>query len=424
MLSTDIKFIGVIILNKKKFSVTFLIFSLLLTGCTEKSENQSKEISFMIPDWGVPPKSMLDEFEKNSGIKVNVETVSWDDMRNKIAIAANSKNAIADVVEVDWSWVGEFNKSNWLEPLKISSEDEKDIPTIQTFTIDGKILAMPYANDFRIAYYNKEIYDKLGLKEPKTWNEVLKNMEILKENAILKYPYTFPLNANEGTTTSFIWMTFLRDGKVFNDDGTLNRDNALTTLNYLNEMIKKELINPANMTMSALDTYRELLSKDAAFMVGPTSFISRVNDEKQSKVIGEISVIIPPGKDGVAKQTMPLPEAIGILSFSKNKKEAEEFVKWYTSKETQKKFYTEISVMPTRTSVLNELINSGIIKNSGALKETAVLVKSPFPKGVPSYYAEMSSIIYNTINKMATGIITPEQAVNEMDFQIKELIKK
>lgn len=413
-------------MNKKLLSTTLLIISVVFVGCSEKSKNDSKnkEISFMIPDWGVPPKSMLDEFEKKSGIKVHVETVSWDDMRNKIAIAANGKNAVADVVEVDWSWVGEFNKAGWLEPLKISSEDIKDMPTIQTFMVNGKVLAVPYANDFRIAYYNKNIYEKLGLKEPKTWDEVMKNMESLKANEVLKYPYTFPLNANEGTTTSFIWMTFLRDGKVFNNDGSLNKENALTTLNYLNEMIKKELINPANTTMSAMDTYRELLSKDAAFMVGPTSFVSRVNDSKQSKVVGEISVIIPPGKDSVAKQTMPLPEAVGVLTFSKNKEAAKEFVKWYTSKETQKKFYIEISAMPTRTSVLNELISSGIIKNSGALKETALLVKSPFPMGVPSYYAEMSNIIYNAVNKMATGTITPEEAVNEMDIKIKGLIKE
>ena len=29
----------------------------------------------MIPDWGVPPQNMLAEFEKETGIKVNVETV-------------------------------------------------------------------------------------------------------------------------------------------------------------------------------------------------------------------------------------------------------------------------------------------------------------------------------------------------------------
>ena len=257
----------------------------------------------------------------------------------------------------------------------------------------------------------------------KSIDDVMKDMEILKEKNILKYPYTFPLNANEATTTSFIWLTYLRDGKVFNDDGTLNRENALTTLNFINDMLKKGLINPANLTLNGLDTYRQILSKDAAFMVGPTSFIARSVDPDQSKAIGEIEVILPPGKDGKATQTMALTEAVGVSSLSENKEAAKEFVKWYTSKETQKAFFKEISAIPTRTSVLNEVIDAGEIKNSGAMKETSILVKSPFPNGVPAYYAEMSNSIYNAINSMASGNLTPEEAVNQIDSKIQELIK-
>lgn len=417
---------------KRKFWVTtFLTLSgiLVLTGCSKEKnevtvkENKNQEITFMIPDWGVPPQSMLAEFEKEKGIKVNIETVSWDDIRNKIAIAASGNKAAADVFEVDWSWIGEFEDAQWLEPIKLSQEDIKDIPSISTFIVNDRVLAVPYANDFRIGYYNKVIYQQAGLDEPQTWNDVMEDMEILKEKNILKYPYTFPLNANEATTTSFIWLTYLRDGKVFNDDGTLNRENALTTLNFINDMLKKGLINPANLTLNGLDTYRQILSKDAAFMVGPTSFIARSVDPDQSKAIGEIEVILPPGKDGKATQTMALTEAVGVSSLSENKEAAKEFVKWYTSKETQKAFFKEISAIPTRTSVLNEVIDAGEIKNSGAMKETSILVKSPFPNGVPAYYAEMSNSIYNAINSMASGNLTPEEAVNQIDSKIQELIK-
>lgn len=417
---------------KRKFWVTtFLTLSgiLVLTGCSKEKnevtvkENKNQEITFMIPDWGVPPQSMLAEFEKEKGIKVNIETVSWDDIRNKIAIAASGNKAAADVFEVDWSWIGEFEDAQWLEPIELSQEDIKDIPSISTFIVNDRVLAVPYANDFRIGYYNKVIYQQAGLDEPQTWNDVMEDMEILKKKNILKYPYTFPLNANEATTTSFIWLTYLRDGKVFNDDGTLNRENALTTLNFINDMLKKGLINPANLTLNGLDTYRQILSKDAAFMVGPTSFIARSVDPDQSKAISEIEVILPPGKNGKATQTMALTEAVGVSSLSENKEAAKEFVKWYTSKETQKAFFKEISAIPTRTSVLNEVIDAGEIKNSGAMKETSILVKSPFPNGVPAYYAEMSNSIYNAINSMASGNLTPEEAVNQIDSKIQELIK-
>ena len=408
---------------KKLLFMTSILFTLVFNFAMG-ADSKGKEITFMVPEWGVPNEKMLDEFYKESGIKVNVETVSWDDIRDKISIAAVGKKAAADVVEVDWSWVGEFKSAGWLEPINLDKKDIEDIPSISSFTVNNQILAVPYANDFRIGYYNKNIYDKAGLKEPMTWSDVEKQMLTLKEKGILKYPYTLPLNATEGTTTAFLWLTYLRDGKVFNDDNTLNKENALSTLQFIDRAVKNNLINPANLTSKDSDTYRQLISGEAAFMVGPTRFIEKAFDSKFSTVVGQIEVIIPPGKDGKAKQTMALTEAIGISSLSKNKEAAATFVKWYSSKKMQKDFYKELSIIPTRTTVLEQLIASDDIKHSGKMKETAALVNSPFPAGVPKYYAEMSDIFCNAINKMASGTITPEQAVNEMDLKLKDLIVK
>ncbi len=315
---------------KKLLFMTSILFTLVFNFAMG-ADSKGKEITFMVPAWGVPNEKMLDEFYKESGIKVNVETVSWDDIRDKISIAAVGKKAAADVVEVDWSWVGEFKSAGWLEPINLDKKDIEDIPSISSFTVNNQILAVPYANDFRIGYYNKNIYDKAGLKEPMTWSDVEKQMLTLKEKGILKYPYTLPLNATEGTTTAFLWLTYLRDGKVFNDNNTLNKENALSTLQFIDRAVKNNLINPANLTSKDSDTYRQLISGEAAFMVGPTRFIEKAFDSKFSTVVGQIEVIIPPGKDGKAKQTMALTEAIGISSLSKNKEAAATFVKWYSS---------------------------------------------------------------------------------------------
>lgn len=421
----------------KKFISIALSASLILglTACGSKPTAQGPtntndpkayagtEISFMIPEWGVPSDEMLKKFNDETGITVKVETVSWDDIRNKIATAANAKKAASDVVEVDWSWVGEFEAAGWLEPINMSQEDIADIPSISSFTVGGKVIGVPYANDFRIGYYNTDAYKKAGLKEPKTWNDVAKQMKVLKDKKIMKYPTTLPLTAGEGTTTSLLWLTYLRDGKVFNDDDTLNKENVMTSLNYINKLVKDGLINPANASSKDVDAYRQLTAGEAAFMVGPTSFVSRVNDKKESKVVGKVMPILPPGGSDKATQTMALVEGIGINKYSEKKGAAELFVKWYTSKEGQKMMNEAQSAIPTRTSVLSELIDSGAMKNTGAMLDTSKLIQSPFPNGVPKYYTEMSSAIYNAVNKMALGQISPEKAFEDMDKKITELAK-
>ena len=73
---------------------------------------------------------------------------------------------------------------------------------------------------------------------------------------------------------------------------------------------------------------------------------------------------------------------------------------------------------------MEELINDGSITDSGAMLEEAERISSPFPNGVPSYYAEMSNAIYNAVNKMALGELTADEAFEEMDSKITELAGK
>ncbi|MDO5708463.1 MAG: sugar ABC transporter substrate-binding protein [Andreesenia angusta] len=423
-------------MNRKKRLLALLtaigLLSVTVVGCSGSNEESSgktdkksdKEITLMIPEWGVPSEELLEEFEEETGINVDVEAVAWDDIRDKVSIAAAGGKAPADVIEVDWSWVGEFDSADWLEPIEISEEDIEAMPSIQSFMVGDKVLALPYANDYRIAYYNTEHYKEAGIENaPKTWDEVYQNAKLLKEKKVVDYPFSIPLSAEESSTTALIWLTFAREGKVFNDDNTLNKDAVLSTLEYMDKMNKEGLLDPSNRTSSGMDSYRKLTSGEASFMVGPTSFVGRVNDEEESDVVGEVSPILVPGKDNTAKQTFALPEGVGVSKYSENKDEAMEFVKWYNSEKIQESLYDELNVIPTRTSVLEKLIEDEKIENTGAMLEESKLIKSPFPNGVPKYYSEMSKAIFDAINKMAIDQSSPEEAFNEMDSKVKELAK-
>ena len=396
----------------------------MVTGCGAKPEEDKREITLMIPDWGVPDEELLDQFKEETGITVIVNEVSWDDIRDKIAIASSGGAVAADVVEVDWSWVGEFYAADWLEPIPVEDKDIIDMPTVQTFTKDDKVLALPYANDYRLSYYNSEIFKKAGIsEEPQTWDDVYEAAKTIKSSGLCDYPFAIPLNAEESAATSLMWLAYTRNGVVFNDDETLNKESVLDALEFEYKFIKDELVDPADKSSKGMDAYRRILSGDAAFTTGPTSFVARSNDEEQCSVIGQIQPILVPGKDGKSELTMPLPEAVGVTKFSENKEDAITFVKWYTSRTTQKELFDRNSTIPTHNDVLSGLIENDKIKNAGAMLEEAKRIGSPFPNGVPSYYAEMSHAIYNAVNKMALGTATPEEAFDEMDKAVKALVE-
>ena len=394
--------------------------ALMMTGCAKK---ESREITLMIPDWGVPSDQMLDDFTKETGIKVLVDEVSWDDIRNKISIAAAGNAAAADVVEVDWSWAGEFYSAGWLEPIELSQEEIDGMPSIQPFIKDGQVLALPYANDFRIAYYNVEHFKQAGItKAPETWEEVHEALKAIKAAGIAEYPFTMPVNADESATTSLFWMTLSRNGLVFQEDGTLSEDAVNDALTFMNQMIVEDkLADPSMNTASGMDCYRKLLSGEASFMVGPTSFVNRSNDPKECQVVGQIMPILLPGMDSAAENTFALPEGVGVTRFSKNKEDAKTFVKWFNSADTQRKMFEARNTMPTRTEVLSALIEEGKIVNSGALLDQSKKIMSPFPGGIPDYYSEMSYHIFNQVNKMILGNTSPSEACAAMAAEVKRL---
>ena len=397
-------------------------------GDTAGEENQGTEeqgggsITFMAPDWAIPTDDQLKAFTDETGIEVVVNEVGWDDIRDKLVTAAAGGQAVADVVEVDWSWVGEFYAADWLEPLEVSDEVKKDMPTLETFTKEGNVLAIPYANDYRLSYYNTKQYEDAGISaDPQSWDEVYQICKTVNVKGVCDYPFALPLNAEEKTSTYLMWLAYTMNGVVFNDDGTLNKDSVLAALKYEENLIKDELVDPADKTSSGMDAYKRILSGSANFLTGPTSFVSKSTNEDDCSVIGEITPILVPGKDAKATVTMALPEALGVTKFSENKEEAKKFIEWYTSADMQEKLNETNTAIPTRNSVLKKLIDDGKIQNAGAMMEEAELIASPFPDGIPAYYSEMSNSIYNAINKMALGEMTADEAYAEMEAKVAEL---
>lgn len=419
-------------MKKKLISVLLCtaMTSALLAGCggssssdtTSESTEESEKITFMAPDWAIPSDEQLDAFTEETGIEVEVSEVGWDDIREKLATAATGEECVADVVEVDWSWVGEFYSAGWLAPLELSDEDKADFLALDTFSVDGEVLALPYANDYRLAYYNKEQFANAGItEEPQTYADVLAACEALQAAGI-EHPLALPLNAEEKTATNLMWTAFQMNGVVWNEDGTFNEESVKEALTYIKTAVDEGYAAPEDKTSSGKEAYMRLAGGTASFLVGPTFMVGKCQNPETSEVVGQVEPILSPGKDAKATVTMALPEAIGVMEASEHKEAAQKFVEWYTSADMQKEFNASLGNLPTRKSVLNDLVEDGTIENAGAMLEQADLIASPFPNGVPSYYAEMSSAMYNAINKMALGELDVEGAYEEMSSALNDLL--
>src|ERR1700678_2687349 len=106
-----------------------------------------------------PPAALLDQFTKQTGIKVNWVNIGWDDLQTKIAAAAAANTYFADATDVDWSKVGEYQKTGWFYPLNkwfSVSGLRPDMPQLDTFISNNQLMGVPFDSSFITTTVNKK----------------------------------------------------------------------------------------------------------------------------------------------------------------------------------------------------------------------------------------------------------------------------
>lgn len=115
--------------------------------------------------------------EKYPNITVVPEYESFSGHEEKLALAINSGNA-PDVMQLDYTWVNDYspNGDNFYDlnqaakVLNLSNFNQEDL---ETFTINGKLQAVPVSKTGRLFGWNIETFKKVGIDFPSNEEELL-----------------------------------------------------------------------------------------------------------------------------------------------------------------------------------------------------------------------------------------------------------
>ena len=114
-------------------------------------------------------EQLLPAFQKETGIKVEIQKLVYSDMHDKLVPQLISNESFYNVLEVDFLWAGEFSTAGWLEDLKPYADKsgfdtEAFIPSMMDLVgyQNGALLMIPMYN-----YSMGLIYRKDLLTDPK-----------------------------------------------------------------------------------------------------------------------------------------------------------------------------------------------------------------------------------------------------------------
>ena len=159
-----------------------LVSGVLFTGCRKPA--QPVTITFLDAEsQGVPGdhrmiSDVLEEFTRETGIRVN-DLATPEDPVSKIDVAMDLLRSGAtspDVYSVDTIWAGTM--ADYLLDLKpyfASEIPSQDPGLIESYMVQGKLVAMPYNPNVQVLVYRTDLLAEYGYKTPpRTWDELEK----------------------------------------------------------------------------------------------------------------------------------------------------------------------------------------------------------------------------------------------------------
>lgn len=138
----------------------------------------------------VTGKKIAEDFERLTGAKVNVTAVPYDQVSVKATLDVQSGANQFDVIDYFYTYKGQLAEDGVIEDVtdlierdKAEIQPEDFIQTIyDQYTLhDGRRYGLPYDGDSHLLFYNRELFDRYGLKAPATWDEYNENARVITE---------------------------------------------------------------------------------------------------------------------------------------------------------------------------------------------------------------------------------------------------
>ena len=313
---------------------------------------------------------LLPEFTKETGIKVEIDKLAIGRLKEKQLLEMAKPQGDYDLACYIVMWKTEYVSKNLVQPLDTffnnpaladPAYDMKDIIPIYLENLGlvggpkgylagpgAKLYGLPYGAETSVLAYRRDVFAKLNLKVPETYDDFSKALRVLKDQSGMG---ALASRGQAGHQCVHAWLLHLNPmgGRIFDDNWkpVFNDKAGVAALKFLQDVVATGPAGIAGYGQGESNT--AFLQGQAAMYLDSTSFAGVVNDPARSKVAGNVSWALHPAGVKRASQSGGLG-----LTIPKNAKNADAgflLMQWLTSKQ-QDKAVTKLGGAPTRNSTM------------------------------------------------------------------------
>ena len=417
-----------------------LAATLMLSASAATAQDQM-EISIAINQspWLNSFIEMVDLYEEETGNTVNLDVSPFTGLLEKIRNSVRSDDGTYDIVNVNSGWLAEIYGGGFLTPL----DELKAGYTLQdgmldfggtthwnaatgSFGTDGKLMGVPLNGNVQVLYYNTEVYERLGLSEPATWDDLIANTAAIQKEGEV---YGFVPRSGRSSIVYNVTPYFYSSGGSFfelADDGsvdvTINSPQSLTGFETYLELI--ETGAPPNPGAIEQGELIQLLSTgSAAQAIAVIAAWGNLEDPNKSVVGGKMNAaLLPAGADG-ARSSSAGHWVAGIPANISEERQAAAlaFLTWFQTQAVQTA-YIQAGGVPVRGDLGGgELESDPKYRFIEAWSQNATYATMGLPV---EQGAEISDAIAVFLNRAVIGEITATEALNRSAAAIADIMTR
>ncbi|NLU70196.1 extracellular solute-binding protein [Streptomyces sp. HNM0574] len=403
--------------------------ALTATACSggERTDSGNGEIAGTVTYWDTSNEAekgtyrkIAEDFEKkHPKVDVRYVHVNFGDANQKFKNAAGGNSGAPDVMRTEVAWVADFAHLGYLAPLDgtpaLHREDDYLRTAAGSTRFEGKTYAVPQVTDTLGLFYNKRLLKKAGVEVPETFAELKKSAAKIERSTGKKGlylrgddPYWFlPYLYGEGGD-----LVDAKKKRVTVDDAPGAR--AFATM--------KDLVDSGAAVTDSSDGQENGLKAfrdgDVAMIIDGPWDIAGARAGKEFREGDNLGVApVPGGRGGRGS-----PQGgwnLSVYAGSGNLRTAQEFAKYMSSAEVQKRTTEELSLLPTRTSVYEdpEVRKNPMVKFFRPAVDKAV--QRPWIPENNSLFEPLRG----QMDAVLTGGSTPRQAAGKVGDEYRKLLK-
>ena len=273
---------------------------------------------------------------------------------------------------------------------------------MQSTMMDGKHYGIPFATNCTALLYNKDLFDKAGVKYPDantTWDDFRDMAKKLTKNGVYGFGNA-AVNTDEGTFQCLQWI-YTAGGSY--KDVTNGKD----ALQLMQDMIKEGSWAKESVNWTQSDVNNNFMAGNLAMeQNGPW----QIPVIKKSAPNLNYGVTVLPKRNASAKQATSIlgGENMGVIK-KDDAKGAEAFLKYYDQTQVMVDAMKMYGSFPPKTEAAKDTYWTGDPIQSSFITQLGTSI----PRGPSPLWPQYSTAIQNGVQQAMTGAKTPDQAAQD-----------